>query len=216
MSRIFDAIVNQDRKLLKRLLPTATEDEINYQNQSGTSPLYVASFNGNTRFVDLLLRAGAEPNLALNNGTTPLFIASHNGHVGVVDLLLRAGVEPNLARNNGTTPLFIASQNGQVGVVELLLSSGADPNLARNNGWTPLTVASHMHHNRIVDLLLEWGAIPPYHPIPIPRSNVYYNDLQFNRARTLRDLMEDYGAENTPSLYDRQLMSRIFSYLPRR
>ena len=47
----------------------------------GVTPLSMASQNGYTDIVSLLLKANANPNLHRNDGVTPLFIASQFGHI---------------------------------------------------------------------------------------------------------------------------------------
>ena len=62
--------------------------------RDGSTPLYVASANGHTEVVALLLaHTGFDVNQATNDGRTPLLAASENGHTGVVSLLLaRTGI----------------------------------------------------------------------------------------------------------------------------
>ena len=54
------------------------------------NPLYIASQDGHTDTVALLLKSNANPNLQKDNGTTPLYIASQNGHTNTVALLLKS------------------------------------------------------------------------------------------------------------------------------
>jgi ankyrin repeat protein len=87
---------------------------INYQRPDGVTPVYMASQNGHTSVVDVLLRHGADPNLANHDGFTPLCIASQNGHTSVVDVLLRHGADPNIAVTVEpySVPLEAAATNG--------------------------------------------------------------------------------------------------------
>ncbi|PPQ68152.1 hypothetical protein CVT25_014078 [Psilocybe cyanescens] len=58
---------------------------------SGRSPLHVASLNGNSRSVELLLRSGALVHLRDSLGHTALYLAARQGHEAIVDILVQAG-----------------------------------------------------------------------------------------------------------------------------
>jgi ankyrin repeat protein len=62
--------------------------------------LYVASDEGHTAIVDLLLKAGAEVDTE-EDGCTPLLAASSNGHTAIVQQLLQARAEVNNATEAG-------------------------------------------------------------------------------------------------------------------
>ena len=99
------------------------------QCNNGSTPLYIASHNGHTEIVSILIKANANPNLYLDDGATPLYIASQNGHTDINSLLLKANADPNLQCDNGAIPLYIASQKGHTDTISLLLKANADPNL---------------------------------------------------------------------------------------
>lgn len=48
-------------------------------------------YSGFDKNADLLIKNGADVNLANKNGATPLDIAAFNGHVDFVELLLKNG-----------------------------------------------------------------------------------------------------------------------------
>ncbi|CAI8042325.1 Ankyrin repeat domain-containing protein 29, partial [Geodia barretti] len=62
------------------------------------TPLIVASQNGHSEVVAILLRNGAGVDRARKDGVTPLFIASQNGHSEVVNILLRNGAGVDRAK----------------------------------------------------------------------------------------------------------------------
>ena len=79
----------------------------NENDQWLESPLSLASRDGHTDTVALLLKANADPNLQENNGCTPLYIASVNGHTDTVALLLKANANPNLEIKTMVAHLFM-------------------------------------------------------------------------------------------------------------
>jgi ankyrin repeat protein len=82
----------------------------------------VAVGSGNERMVELLLSAGADPNLGDDRGETPLTLAALNplGSINVVRLLLRAGADPNHEYPLGQTLVESARQMGSPRAAELL------------------------------------------------------------------------------------------------
>ena len=62
------------------------------------TPLLIASTSGNAAMIDLLLKSGADANLANALGTTPLMLAAASGKVDAVKTLLDHGADVN-ARN---------------------------------------------------------------------------------------------------------------------
>ena len=134
---------------------------VNFSDNVGRTPLYLASWKGHTEVVRKFLEdPKIDVNLAEKNiGATALYIASALGRDGVVELLLG---HPNIEVNKWLfttemTPLWKASENGHAGVVRLLLSHPElDINKARTNAamTTPLGIATYLNKTEVVKLLL--------------------------------------------------------------
>ncbi|WP_405694005.1 ankyrin repeat domain-containing protein [Streptomyces coelicoflavus] len=110
------------RAALRAGAPAETADP------AGSTPLYLASVNGDADIVRVLLAAGARPDTesGIRSEGTPLCGAACWGHVEAVRVLLEHGADPNLREDHGT-------------------------------GWTPLEWASHGSHQETVDLLVAAG-----------------------------------------------------------
>ena len=122
------------------------------------TPLYIASEEGHTDVVSVLLKWGANYNIDNRIQETPLHIASKEGHIGVVRVLLDAAQSEdyvNKPDNSGNTPLHIASKNGHTDVVAELVCAGAQVNLANKADITPLFLASYFGHIDVVRRLLS-------------------------------------------------------------
>ena len=128
------------------------------KSNDGWSSLMIASQNGHTETVSLLLQNGAHVNMQENDGWSSLMIASQNGHTETVSLLLQNGAHVNMQENDGRSSLMIASQNGHTETVSLLLQNGAHVNMQENDGWSSLMIASQNGHTETVSLLLQNGA----------------------------------------------------------
>ena len=76
-----------------------------------------AAHGGHTGVVRLLLRAGADPNLAEGEGVTALTISAENGHLEIVQLLLAAGADKNFKTPRGTAA-ELARSNGYTEVAD--------------------------------------------------------------------------------------------------
>jgi len=91
--------------------------------EDGCAALHVASENSDIDAVDLLLLAGAGPNVVDNDGCTPLVVSLsadpeelQEGEsemvTSIVNNLLEAKADPNIADTSGATPLAAAIQHG--------------------------------------------------------------------------------------------------------
>jgi ankyrin repeat protein len=88
----------------------------------------MASQNGHTPSVKLLLEYGAELDVASNKGVTALMLASLNGHTEIVKLLCEWGSDVNISAlldNVEYTALKVAKDAGRKDIVGILESTGA-------------------------------------------------------------------------------------------
>ena len=150
---------------IMKLLVAQPNIKINETTPSGLTILMVASAFGNAQTVELLLQAGADPNMSIKTpadtfslaktktllineliGCTALILACANGHLEVVQLLLKANANPNHEQEGtGITALIIAAGQGYPDIVQQLLEYSADPNsISDIDGSTALhCVLSH-------------------------------------------------------------------------
>jgi len=134
----------------------ADGEDVNANDEFGSTPLLHASSSGHKEIVELLITNGANVNAKGDLGTTPLLWAAINGHKEVVELLIEKGADV-MAKRAGRTPLHWAAKNGHKEVAELLIDKGADVNdIAGEEGWgTPLHRA---RTKEVAELLILRGA----------------------------------------------------------
>jgi ankyrin repeat protein len=143
---------------------------INARNHRGKTPLHKAQYH--EEIVDLLLKNGANPNIADNDGNSPLFSLCGGSFAywstKAAKLLIANGAHVNHHNNNGDTPLHKAAK-GHNEMIKLLFDNGALINARDLGGDTPLLKASMMSaftyndnyaREKTVELLLDLGADP--------------------------------------------------------
>ena len=82
----------------------------------GETPLVNAAAGGTTRAVEILLAAGADPNLQSKGGFTPLGASlrstrQHNNRKDIIHLLLDSGARTDVRDGTGMLPIEIAMEN---------------------------------------------------------------------------------------------------------
>ena len=115
-----------------------------------TSSLWIASYFGLSRIVQLLLHDGANTEAKDDHGMTALDLAASRGHDNVVQVLL----ENKSGRDTGLA-LFQAAWGGHTKVIQLLLQHGVDIDGVDQIGMTALHLAAQMGHEDSIRLLLQ-------------------------------------------------------------
>ena len=140
-------------------------DQINsLTDDYGNSALIIASENGHTGIVKLLLQCGANVDHRNSRGWTALMKASENCDgdckLEIIDLLLAHDAQVDLQSNEGYTALMVAAQNSRAKVAtKLVREYGAIVGLKqKHSSRTALMEASESGSIDIVKLLIEYGA----------------------------------------------------------
>ena len=165
----------------------AADADVNEFDNSGKTPLHIASAYGQVGAINVLIRAGANVNTAeTESGFTPLHVAVAYGQLGAVIALVAAGADVNDQENrsfsfaplhvavgaNASSDLYIDASDlesggpANVAIIRVLLAAGADPNAYEFlDGYTPLQHAAagwggHLIDGEIIRALLSAGADP--------------------------------------------------------
>ena len=89
----------------------------------------------------LLLEAGADPNLVTRSERYPLPFAISANNAELVRELLRYRASVDITDNNGRTPLHCAVTAGSLDIIQVLLELGANPNAKDGQNVTPVFLA---------------------------------------------------------------------------
>lgn len=134
-----------------------------------------------TEAAELLLDAGANPNLHSGDGATPLFEAVDDAHYELASLLVSKGADVNVKFTGGKTPLMFAVGNGALRCVDLCLDSGADINAVdQERGVGAFGLALDRLDLQLAEHLFERGAEPNFGSIEtLPLVIAEYGSLAF-------------------------------------
>ncbi|HEY4362516.1 MAG TPA: ankyrin repeat domain-containing protein [Bryobacteraceae bacterium] len=134
--------------------------DLNRAQADGMTALHWAAANGDLAMTQLLLNAGASPQVETRlGGITPLFLAAKNGNAAVGQALLKAGAKPDAVDGTGATPLMLAANAAASDLMEALLAKGASVNAKENaHGQTALMFAAAANRGDAVSVLMKHGA----------------------------------------------------------
>ena len=143
------------------LLTSSYQADVNAEDFSGITPLFLAALNGQLSAVRYLLQNGAHVDTWSNdNYMSAVHAAASKGSESTVRLLHAWGAKMDLEMESGVTPLFIASCEGHISVVKFLLEN-AQVNVNAihfPNDHSALLAAINEKHPECAELLINHGA----------------------------------------------------------
>ncbi|KAK3386679.1 ankyrin repeat-containing domain protein [Podospora didyma] len=155
-------------------------------------PLHIAALRSNVIDVELLLRAGADPNQKISRtSSTPLHIACYAGDYETVRSLLNAGAVVNERNDYGRTPLHIATSSlagCDRRLLSLLVQHGADVNSRDIQRSQPLASAALQGNIEATSFLIEEGA--SVNNRDWEGDNVLFDAVQRNQHSSVELLLE--------------------------
>ncbi|RDL41644.1 uncharacterized protein BP5553_01623 [Venustampulla echinocandica] len=126
------------------------------------SSLWEAVEHGNRQVVEILLEAGAHPDIATCDiAYSPMQHAVIKGNQDIVQIFLDHGSNPDAAlpHRNKSTPIPIAVDNQDMKMLRILLQYNYNPKTVFDDmKHTPLQTAARDGNKEMVELLLEHGA----------------------------------------------------------
>lgn len=131
-------LLNDDAQVRKNLHKVDNDAH----DSSHRYPLHLATVNGNSTIVELLIENKANPNVQDNESNTPLIKSIECGHEHLVKYLLSNGADPNISDSDNNTALHWAFMTESIIAIDALLSSKkCDLSLRNNKDETCLHLA---------------------------------------------------------------------------
>ena len=147
------------REVLKLLLENHADSvKIDQKDSGGNTALHLASRNGYSTCVSLLLQKGAKVDEVNRAKGTPLLVAIENAPEELIYSLVRAGADVNAEDGKGATPLLISSFKGRDTLIHNLINNGANVEARNRLYQTPLMLACKGGNAAAVRELLLSGA----------------------------------------------------------
>lgn len=137
---------------------------VNAISRAGHSPLLLASNHGDRGLdmLDLLLKAGANPNLATTSGdlkgVVPLWPACSEGSIRAFRRLKDAGASLQAVTGSGNSLMYASAMGGSVEIISTLKDAGIEPHGKQGDGSYPIHVAVIKGHLEAVRFFLAHGA----------------------------------------------------------
>ncbi|MCY4329972.1 MAG: ankyrin repeat domain-containing protein, partial [Endozoicomonadaceae bacterium] len=109
-----------------------------FQNELGTTALFMAIKGGHIELIEVLRKAGANLNLKTKSGHTALTKAAQIGSVDCLKAIIKIF---ELRSDHLSCALIAAAKVNNAGCISLLLEAGANPNFQNELGTTALFMA---------------------------------------------------------------------------
>gem|GEM_PF-2204307 len=181
-----------------KLLTSDSKANINSKNSKNGTPLSLAVIIGNGRIFDLLLDAGADPEVRGSSNRSILHYTLQYGRTDMFNALLAKGVTLDVFDANGDTPVNYAIIKGQDDMLIALIEAGADIMTPHSlNKTTPLYEAATRQNTKAVKVLLDNGVtVNAVMPNGQTALEVVARGRNFEMTKLLLDSGADIGGLN--------------------
>jgi ankyrin repeat protein len=154
---LFLAAKGNHIEVVKVLLSFNPDLEIQHDDDSystGYTALTIATVNGYTDVVRLLLEAGANVNHRSKRNISTLQYAVYYNREDIVRSLMEYHPELDHVDDDGDTAFNSIQSSTSVAIAKLLINAGSDPEIRNNEGNTPLCKAVRFENVDIVKYLI--------------------------------------------------------------
>jgi len=128
-------------------------------DDSGWTPLIIASSAGHENIVADLLRRDANPNKRTSTGQTAIHYAASRNRFKIAEMLISCNCDINVADDTtSATPLHRAASKGNLKIVRLLTENSCNLDSTDIEGNTALHLACEEERTEVAELLNECGA----------------------------------------------------------
>lgn len=154
--QLHDIVLKNSVNCLEDYLNTRRRSKLDGIDDHGNTPLHTAARYSRIESAEMLLKAGADPNITAENGFTPLHEAAENGWDSIVSLLVQNDdCILDVKDVHGNTPLMRAAYYNYTDIVKILVNAGADLNIQNNSGQTALIISLWEGSESTAELLIK-------------------------------------------------------------
>lgn len=158
LSNLLEVISSQQTTSETLTFFTKALDTIDEQDENGLTALIWAAWEENNTAIEVILKHGANPNIADNRGRTPLIISVLKQNITGIQTLIQYEADTNQQDHLGMTPLMWAVSEENLHIISMLLCTDANPNIKDAQGRTALIWAARKGKKNILGILLKVGA----------------------------------------------------------
>ena len=109
--------------------------DINLTDKTNTTALMIACKKRNAETINVLLNAGADPNIANTMGLISIHLAaSVDCSNETIQAIIDNGADVNTRDEDSLTALMLACLKGNIEAINALMNAGANPNIVHANG----------------------------------------------------------------------------------
>ena len=152
--KLWDAAEMGNVDLLLEVLATHNKPyplDVNAKTLDDWTALHLASNEGHTQILELLIKNDANKEAITKMGRKALHIATIKGNYDVVKILIDAGCDLDYQDDDQMAPLHYASQHGYEKILRELLEHHAKTCLKNYQGMTPLDLSQDVKIRQIFE-----------------------------------------------------------------
>ncbi len=131
--------------------------DVNAMYEQNRTLLFKATSRGLKNIVEILLKAGANPNIPDFDRTFPIHEACSKCHIGIVRLLLKHGADINSRTCTNMTALHYAAYLNNKKMVKLIVRHRADPTIKNGMGENVIGSILDSDYVDIAKIILKYA-----------------------------------------------------------
>ncbi|XP_063218267.1 leucine-rich repeat serine/threonine-protein kinase 1 isoform X2 [Bacillus rossius redtenbacheri] len=154
---LHQAALWDNAELLADLLRGEQRAHVDSRDSWGRTPLHAAATSDNSRCLEVLLAAGADPNIPCGprgDKRTVLHVSAEHGYVGNVRLLVARGADLTARDSSGLTPLDVADKGEHAECMQVLKQAADAKETLRQSAHASLRDACQLGDAELVQALV--------------------------------------------------------------